>query len=136
MPGVGGMGMMPPMGGGKASPLALSPGGRTAVLAKNATLWVFDLQDGAGEPKVLFRSEHPQPIRALTFSPDGKSLISGSKDQVVLWDAATGKQMRRISLAPRLLVTFRIDADGKRLTIQGADGVEFHVDLSAGAPSK
>jgi WD40 repeat protein len=42
------------------------------------------------------RLQHGSPVKALAFSRDGKLVISGGKDGVRLWDAATGKEVRRL----------------------------------------
>ena len=39
--------------------------------------------------------EHDHIVNVLTYSADGKTILSGSWDQTVrLWDAATGKEIR------------------------------------------
>src|SRR5262245_54626375 len=46
----------------------------------------------AAEDKPLVIEGHDSAVTALAFSPDGKLLATGGKDQTVkLWDAATGK---------------------------------------------
>ena len=37
----------------------------------------------------------------LEFSPDGKTLVTGDKHHLRIWEAATGKERRRIEVAPR-----------------------------------
>ena len=42
--------------------------------------------------------EHDHIVNVLTYSADGKTILSGSWDQTVrLWDAATGKEIRRLA---------------------------------------
>ena len=36
-------------------------------------------------------------VNAVSFSPDGKTLASGSEDNTVrVWDLATGKELQRL----------------------------------------
>lgn len=51
----------------------------------------------------------------LTFTPDGKILVSGDSRRVVrLWDAATGKQLRLIH-QDEMVGSFALSPDGKTL---------------------
>jgi WD40 repeat protein len=46
----------------------------------------------ASEPVVVFQG-HKEPLNSLAFSPDGKTLASGSSDKTVkLWSVASGKE--------------------------------------------
>src|SRR5947209_8027512 len=45
------------------------------------------------------RLRHCQPIAALAFAPDGKTLATLAENNAVrLWDAVTGKEIRRFEL--------------------------------------
>src|SRR5262249_27861005 len=45
---------------------------------------------------------HGDRISSIAYTPDGKHLITASRDQTVrLWDAATGKEVRRFDRSPR-----------------------------------
>ena len=53
---------------------------------------IYDLSTGKLESP---REGHLEEIVALSFSPDGRWVASGGRDQrAILWDAATGKQLR------------------------------------------
>ncbi len=42
----------------------------------------------------------PAPVTALAFSPDGKQLATGGYHEILIWDVASGKLVRRIQGAP------------------------------------
>jgi WD40 repeat protein len=69
----------------------------------------------------------------LTLSPDGRTLaaFSNSRDQVVLWDAVTGKEVRRLDLDPsgRHL---HFTPDGKELIASDYDGTVHVFDPGTG----
>ena len=42
--------------------------------------------------------DHPEPLTAVAFSPDGTRLLSGSEDgKLRLWDNATGQLLRTVT---------------------------------------
>src|SRR5262245_27022515 len=69
------------------------------------------------------RLRHGQPVYSVAFSPDGSILASGGSDgRVVLWEAATGREMRQIALGPGVLNALVFTSDGKRLLTGGSGG--------------
>jgi serine/threonine protein kinase/WD40 repeat protein len=74
--------------------------------------WLFS---GAKERRSL--SGHRDAVPTLTYSPDGKTLASGSGDKIVaLWDTATGQQMAEMQF-PEKVQTVAFNPSGTRLAV-------------------
>jgi RNA polymerase sigma factor (sigma-70 family) len=58
---------------------------------------------------------------ALAFAPDGKTLAGGLRDTIYLWDAATGKELRRWVGDRRMVTSLAFAGDGKTLASSGLD---------------
>jgi len=52
---------------------------------------------------------HSQPITRLLFSPDGKLLLTGDRENDVLWETGTGREVRRWQ-TPETVVDFSPDS--------------------------
>jgi WD40 repeat protein len=71
---------------GGAARLACSPIGRTLAAARGPDLLLLDLRTGKEVGRLR---GHDAPIRSLTFTADGKALVSGSADSTaVVWDGS------------------------------------------------
>jgi WD40 repeat protein len=58
-------------------------------------LEVEALPDAQGEIAVFPQVGHSSSVSSVAFSPDGKTIVSGSNDMMVkLWDTATGREIR------------------------------------------
>ena len=84
----------------------------------NGEILLWDLTTG----KRLCPPEgHQRAIGSLAFSPDGKTLATGSWDETLrLWDAASGKELHRFQLAFSVQVAFT--PGGKTLAGSSSDG--------------
>jgi WD40 repeat protein len=69
--------------------LHLSPDGKTLVLASHYPvigLWDF----ATGKPRLIPQG-HFQVVLGTSFTPDGRTLVTGSYGETLTWDTATGK---------------------------------------------
>ena len=89
---------------------------------------VWDLATG----KELRRLSHDSTVTAVSFSPDGKTLASGSEDNTVrVWDLATGKELQRLS-HNSVTAAVSFSPDGKTLASGSRDNTVRVWDLATG----
>jgi WD40 repeat protein len=71
--------------------------------------------------KEILRLTHPGPVRDLTWSKDGKLLVTASDGGGIrFWDVATGKQVRHLP-QDGAVVRVALSDDGKTLALREAD---------------
>ncbi len=72
-----------------------SAGGRWDDQIKRFTTGLVQFWDPATGNKLLSLEGHTDCVTCLSFSPDGKNLVTGGMDgQVILWDVETAKPLR------------------------------------------
>ena len=77
---------------------------------------------------------HREHVNSVCFSPDGKTLASGSGDKSVrLWDVATGAEVAKLEGHSRELTSVCFSPDGKTLASGSADGSVCLWDAATGA---
>ncbi len=73
---------------------AIDPGGTALALPDaEGAIGLYDLPTGKERGRLVGH----KGLRWLTFSADGRRLASAGPDQVVVWDAVTGKLVRKFS---------------------------------------
>ena len=100
--------------------IAISSDGKTLAAGGSEQTQLWDLENAKQLP-VAMRGPTPW---ALDFSPDGKTLVSGSNNHnVILWDVATGMQLRTFHAHSDAVKGVAFSPDGDTLATVGTDGV-------------
>ena len=72
-------------------------------------------------------------VSSVSFSPDGKTLASGSADQTIkLWDVTTGKEIRTFQGHSRSVLSVSFSPDGKTLASGSYDNTIKLWDVTTG----
>src|SRR3954454_18810214 len=80
---------------------------------------------------------HTDPVYAIAWSPDGKTLITGGFDNTVrLWDAATRKEIKKFEGHANLVLAVASAPDGKRILSGSLDKTAKVWALPGGGPIK
>ena len=102
------------------SAVALAPGAHRLAVAMKWEAAVYDLT--TRREQFALRG-HKGTLAALAFTPDGRSIVTGSWDNSVkFWDAATGKQSGSYDFGVGRVTALALTPDGLQLAAGGEKG--------------
>ena len=74
------------------------------------------------KPELVIQAGHTKPINAVVFSPDGRWIASGGKDDTIkIWDLATGYVLRTLYAHSSNVNALAVSPDGKFLASASGD---------------
>jgi WD40 repeat protein len=100
--------------------VAFSPDGRSGMTVSGHSIVVLDLDKGSKSGNF---SQHKEMPVCLAFSPDGKRALSGGHDSLlILWEPATGKEIRSWNVRGPWVKQVAFLPDGKQAVSRDGKG--------------
>ena len=112
--------------------VAYSPDGKTLASSgsSDGTIQLWEAERGRHSRTL---KGHTDTVRTLAFSPDGKTLVSGGKDNTLrIWDTHTGSMLRRLAGHRKGIKTVTFSRDGKMIASGSEDATVRLWDAGTG----
>ena len=122
------------LGKGKINDVKFSPDGDLLAVATHIGVWVYDAHVGS---EMALLNDKPKNVRTIAFSPDSKTLATGSwsrEGAIQLWDIDTATQVSTMGKGIGSVGVLAFSEDGKTLASVGwGKVIRFYVwDVGTG----
>ena len=101
-------------------PVSFAPTGQLAARGRYSDIILWNVATGS---TVMSLRGHDGPINSISFSPDGKRIVSGSNDRTVkLWDMSTGDMLMTLRGHKYFVASAVFTPDSKQIVSGSSDG--------------
>ena len=117
---------------------AFSPDGRIVVISNRRDQEIMRWDARSGQPLNSFFLTHKKGVTSLAFSPDGKTMLTGSDDGTArLWNSINGEPVgKALQLSSGSVMAVAFSPDGRTILTGGAgeDNTARQWDTRSGKP--
>src|SRR3989338_4936892 len=97
------------------------------------TVFACGYASASEEPEIFVQLGHSGEVHAVAFSPDGRTLISGSYDHTLkLWDIASGREIRTLIGHAENIYAVAFSPDGRTIISGSGDNTLKLWDVTSG----
>jgi hypothetical protein len=110
--------------------IAATPDGKKIAYSGNNDIHVLDVGTGKN---ILLLTGHTGSVRAITLTPDGNHLVSGSSDKSIrFWELETGRELLTLTGHTDAIKVLAVTPNGKQLITGSSDNTYKIWDISGG----
>ena len=118
------------LGKGTIWDIAYSPDGSQFAVAGGIGIWIYDAFTNT---ELTLLTGHNTWVESVVYSPDSKTIVSGSRDGTVrLWDAATHTLKNTLTGHDGWVESVAYSPDGRTLASGSYDGIVKLWDMPTG----